>query len=170
MPERSVPKPAPRCFLCRAVRYVPRVVQVQRVINAPPRQVWQVLADGWLYASWVVGAPHVRNVDDHWPEPGAILHHASGAWPFLIKDITQVLQAQPPHTLVMKPNLWPLGRGVVSMHLVPIADGRTRVELEEYFHEGPLRWLLAKGQQLLLYRRNVESLRRLDDLAVHRVG
>ena len=51
----------------------------KRVMQAPPDQVWAVLADGWLYPLWVVGASRMRDVDDHWPAPGARLHHSVGA-------------------------------------------------------------------------------------------
>ena len=35
---------------------------VSRQVDAPARAVWDVLSDGWLYASWVVGASRVRDV------------------------------------------------------------------------------------------------------------
>ncbi len=38
-----------------------------RVVEATPEQVWSILADGWLYPLWVVGASRMRQVDDHWP-------------------------------------------------------------------------------------------------------
>ncbi len=38
---------------------------VHRDVAAPAAAVWGVLADGWLYANWVVGASRVRSVDPH---------------------------------------------------------------------------------------------------------
>ena len=35
-----------------------------RAVDATPDQVWQVLADGWLYPLWVVGASRMRDVDE----------------------------------------------------------------------------------------------------------
>src|ERR1043165_7866722 len=58
----------------------------KRLVDATPDQVWSVLADGWLYPLWVVGASRMREVDDEWPEPGARLHHSVGTWPLLIDD------------------------------------------------------------------------------------
>ena len=49
--------------------------------DADPAAVWAVLADGFHIRGWVVGASHMRAVDDSWPDRGARLHHASGAWP-----------------------------------------------------------------------------------------
>ena len=39
------------------------VVTVTREVDAPAQAVWDVLADGWFYATWVVGASRVRGVD-----------------------------------------------------------------------------------------------------------
>jgi hypothetical protein len=36
---------------------------VERSTSAGPGEVWSVLSDGWLYASWVVGAARIRAVD-----------------------------------------------------------------------------------------------------------
>ena len=49
-------------------------------IDATPEQVFSVLADGWLYPSWVVGASRIRAVDDSWPSPGAELHFTCATW------------------------------------------------------------------------------------------
>lgn len=146
------------------------MAQVERIIDAPIDRVWEVLADGWNYANWVVGAAHIRDVDPQWPAVGSRLHHASGFWPMLISDRTEVQQVEEPHLLVMKPRLWPLGRGVVTLRMWPVGPDRTRVVLGEKFDRGPLRWALVKVNDLLLHRRNVEALRRLSDLAMHRDG
>lgn len=128
-----------------------------------------MLADGWMYANWVVGTPHVRQVDATWPAPGAKLYHASGAWPLLVKDLTVVRRSEQPRMLEVEPQLWPLGRGRVRISLTPHGE-RTRVEIEEHFDRGPLRWLLVRANDLLLHRRNVEALRRLADVAEHWAG
>ena len=62
-----------------------------RPISATPEQVWEVLADGWLYPLFVVGASRMRDVDDDWPAVGSRLHHSVGTWPLLIDDTTEVL-------------------------------------------------------------------------------
>ena len=49
-----------------------------RSVSATPEQVWEVLADGWLYPLFVVGASRMRDVDDSWPAVGAKLHHSVG--------------------------------------------------------------------------------------------
>ena len=40
------------------------VITVTRDVDAPGQAVWDVLADGWSYATWVVGASRVRDVDE----------------------------------------------------------------------------------------------------------
>ena len=56
------------------------------MVRATPADVFAVLADGWLYPSWVVGASRVRGVDGTWPQPGSRIHHSVGVWPLLIDD------------------------------------------------------------------------------------
>lgn len=65
------------------------VATVTAVINGTPDAVFAVLADGWAYAGWVVGASHVRAVEAGWPARGSKLHHASGAWPLVMEDETE---------------------------------------------------------------------------------
>ncbi|MDQ6715529.1 MAG: SRPBCC family protein, partial [Actinomycetota bacterium] len=66
----------------------PATPPVARRIEAPPGAVWAVLADGWLYATWVVGASRVRDVDLDWPTEGSRIHHSLGSWPALLSDET----------------------------------------------------------------------------------
>ena len=59
-----------------------------------PDQVWEVLADGWLYPLWVVGATRMREVDDDWPAvgvAGCTTRSASGR--SLLDDDTEVARA-----------------------------------------------------------------------------
>ncbi|MFI9640652.1 SRPBCC family protein [Micromonospora sp. NPDC051925] len=51
---------------------------VEKVIDAPPQRVFDVLADGWTYSDWVVSTVHVRDVDAQWPRVGTRLHHRAG--------------------------------------------------------------------------------------------
>ncbi len=53
-----------------ALGYGTPMTTVERVINTTPQRVWDVLADGWLYPLWVVGATRMREVDEDWPAIG----------------------------------------------------------------------------------------------------
>jgi uncharacterized protein YndB with AHSA1/START domain len=79
------------------------VVEVSRIIRTGPERVFAVLADGWSYASWVVGADHIREVDDAWPGVGARVHHQVGPWPLHIKDQTSVRVVRPDRLQFPKP-------------------------------------------------------------------
>ncbi|WP_189113539.1 SRPBCC family protein [Pilimelia terevasa] len=140
----------------------------RHVIRAPVADVYAVLADGWTYSDWVVGTAHIRDVDPHWPEPGARIYHKAGPWPLSIRDSTVVVACVPGSRLVLRPRLWPLGEAEVSIALEPDGPAGTRVTMAEEFAAGPLRWVQTKLNDLALHRRNAESLRRLGDFAVRR--
>lgn len=143
------------------------MAQVSRFVRATPQRVFDELADGWIYTSWVVGASHIRDVDDTWPQIGAQLHHKVGAWPLLISDSTQVLDVGEPYRLVLQARLWPLGEARVELTLVTEGDG-TRVTLDEEPVKGPGKWLHTPIQDAVLRARNAESLDRLATLVEKR--
>ncbi|WP_337589463.1 SRPBCC family protein [Micromonospora endolithica] len=140
------------------------------MIEAPPEQIWAVLADGWTYSDWVVGTAHVRNVDDAWPRVGSQLHHRAGPWPLSLQDSSTVLGCEPPHKLIVRAGLWPAGEAIVVFTLEQVGEGRTRVRLGEDFAAGPLRWVRNKVNDLVLHQRNKETLARLSDIARRQKG
>jgi hypothetical protein len=71
----------------------------------------------------------------------------------------------PDRELTLKVGLWPLGRARVQFHLEPVGDGATRIVMEEDFVAGPLLAVRNKINDLVLHRRNAESLSRLADIA-----
>ena len=144
------------------------VAVVERLIQAPPDQVFSVLKDGWSYSDWVVGTAHIRAVDPQWPAVGSRLYHKVGPWPVSVRDRSEVLSCAEPTELVLRARMWPLGEAKVILRLSDTGDGGTRVTIEEDFKAGPLRWIRTKVNDLLLHARNVETLRRLGDLAVRR--
>jgi uncharacterized protein YndB with AHSA1/START domain len=141
---------------------------VTRTIQAPPEQVFAVLADGWTYSDWVVGTAHIRSVDAHWPEIGTRIHHKAGPWPVSLKDTSTVTACTPGRSLTLDAGLWPLGAATVHLELEPWGVAATRVTMHEDFHAGPLAWTKNKLNDLALHGRNVEALRRLADLAEQR--
>jgi uncharacterized protein YndB with AHSA1/START domain len=153
------------CYTCSVWGIALAVAIVERTVHAPPKRVFAVLADGWSYSDWVVGTVHIRDVDESWPEPGAQLHHKAGPWPLSLHDTSTVETVEPDRRLRLKAGLWPLGQAVVDIRLEPVGDSATRVVIMEEFEQGPLRWVQNKANDLLLHRRNIESLRRLADIA-----
>jgi uncharacterized protein YndB with AHSA1/START domain len=95
------------------------MIEVSRVVHASPQEVFAVLADGWTYPLWVVGATHMREVDPNWPAVGSRLHHSVGTWPLQIHDITQVRAAEPGQLLELHARAWPSGAARVRITLAP---------------------------------------------------
>jgi uncharacterized protein YndB with AHSA1/START domain len=142
------------------------MVPVERHVAASPESIWAVLADGWLYPLWVVGASSIRGVDDSWPAAGARIHHSVGAWPLLVHDTTTVLESEPARRITLRAGLWPAGEADVRLTLEPDGDG-TRLVMEEQVASGPMSLLPKPVYGPLLKARNVESTRRLANLATH---
>jgi len=136
-------------------------------MHAAPDQVWEVLADGWLYPLWVVGATRMREVDDHWPAPGARLHHSVGTWPLTLDDITEVVESTPGARLELHAHAWPGGRADVTITL-QAQGAQTEVVMEENATDGPGALVPRVVQDPLLHWRNTESLRRLAFLVERR--
>lgn len=131
-----------------------------RVMSATPEQVWEVLADGWLYPLWVVGATRMRDVDEAWPLPGARLHHSVGTWPLMVDDTTEVLEAQPGSSLTLRARTWPAGSADVVIRINP-SGADTDVSITEDAARGPARLVPKPLRDLGLSWRNTETLRRL---------
>jgi hypothetical protein len=142
---------------------------VSRVLKASPDQAWEVLADGWLYPLWVVGASRMREVDDTWPAVGARLHHSVGAWPALIDDTTTVVDCRPGSLLSLRARAWPGGEAGVTLRLEAHQDG-CRVTIEEDAVSGPGVLVPSFVRQPMLHWRNVEALRRFAYLAERRAS
>jgi hypothetical protein len=138
---------------------------VSRQCTASPDQIWAVLADGFSYAAWVVGASHVRAVEPSWPQTGARLHHAVGAWPFLIRDSTSVESSSPSRSLSLLANARPFGHARVRLEIEPDGQG-SLVRMSEAPVSPGLRTTLPRAIWApLLAARNSESLARLIALA-----
>lgn len=148
------------------------VITVTRDVNAPAAAVWDVLADGWYYATWVVGASRVRAVDDGWPHEGTRIHHSFGLWPLLINDTTKVESSTEPSELVLTARGWPAGEARVAISITPRGDGACTVKIEEDASSGPGTLIPKPARQLAIGPRNVEALKRLAFLAEgrHRGG
>ncbi len=139
----------------------------ERVIKATPAQVWAVLADGWLYPSWVVGASRMREVAEDWPAVGSTIDHSVGTWPLLIDDLTEVVGCTPESYLALHANARPAGEADVVMRLEPVG-AHTRVEMEEHVTGGPGRLAPPVLSSWGMRKRNHESLRRLAFIAERR--
>ncbi|QFZ18025.1 SRPBCC family protein [Saccharothrix syringae] len=143
------------------------MIEVRTTVPTSVDRVFAVLADGWSYAGWVVGAAHIREVDPGWPAAGTRIHHSVGAWPVAVKDVTTVRVAEPPKVLELEARLWPIGAARIRFELAEVSGG-TEVAMFEEAVKGPPALLPEGLQALFLTPRNRESLRRLADLAVRK--
>jgi short-subunit dehydrogenase/uncharacterized protein YndB with AHSA1/START domain len=139
--------------------------RVSRQVAAPAEAVWAVLADGWQYATWVVGASRVRDVDAGWPAAGTRLHHSFGPWPAVISDATVSNEAEEPHRLVLTARGWPMGEARVEIEIVPDGPGSCTVSIAEDATKGPGTLVPMPVRQLGILPRNREALRRLAYIA-----
>lgn len=138
-----------------------------RELDATPDEVWRVLADGWLYPLWVVGASRMRDVEEAWPAVGSKLHHSVGSWPLLLDDDTEVLECVPGSLLRLRARAWPSGAADVTLRLRPVGT-RTEVTIEEDAESGPGRLVPKPLRDPVLAWRNTETLRRLAFIAERR--
>ncbi|GAA4113200.1 SRPBCC family protein [Knoellia locipacati] len=137
----------------------------QRTVAAPAERVWEVLADGWSYATWVVGTARIRDVDTTWPQPGSRIHHSVGLWPVLLSDTTCVEACEPGRHLVLTARGWPLGEARVELLVESDGPGSCTVTMTEDAVSGPGSLPPRLVRQAMILPRNHEALRRLAYLA-----
>lgn len=140
------------------------MVTVSKTFLASANDVWNVIADGWLYSGWVVGASRIRDVDALWPAEGAVLHHSVGAWPLLINDKTSVTASNPGKSIELIARGWPLGEAKV---VITIEEQRTgcKVSMAEDAIKGPGSAIPKFIRDPLITVRNNETLKRLELMA-----
>lgn len=137
---------------------------VERRTPATPNEVWSVLADGWTFGSWVVGASRVRAVDNAWPAQGSRVYHSVGTWPAVLDDDTSVEAVEPERRIVMTARTRPVGEARVEITLHPEGEG-TLIRMTEDFVRGPATVVPKPARQLAIRQRNSETLHRLALLA-----
>jgi hypothetical protein len=140
------------------------MVVLTRQMRCPPDDVLRVLADGWSYATWVVGSSRIRGVDAGWPAPGSRIAHSVGVWPLVINDVTIAHGWDPERGIELRARAWPAGEAHVRIQVEPHAGGCT-VRMAEDAVRGPSTLIPRPVRSALLVPRNAETLRRLAMLA-----
>jgi uncharacterized protein YndB with AHSA1/START domain len=131
--------------------------------------VWAALSDGFTYSRWVVGTRMIRDVDAGWPAPGSKLHYRIGHGPLRHDGHTEVLSVDPGRRLELEAHAWPVGSARIELTLSAVGDG-CQVQIVEHPKRGAAAWLHNPLGDGLLRLRNVETLRRLEQVAVERAG
>lgn len=142
---------------------------ITQVYNSPAADVWKVIADGWLYSGWVVGASRIRAVDARWPELGSRLYHSVGAWPLVINDSTRVAAVEPGKSLELTARGWPMGEAKVVITLEDLGT-QCRVTIAEDAVRGPGLAVPKVLRDALISIRNRETLKRLELMAAGGAG
>jgi uncharacterized protein YndB with AHSA1/START domain len=137
----------------------------ERLIAASPERIFSVLSDPASYAHWVVGSDTIRDADAGWPAVGTCIHHRVGWGPIKINDNTEVLAVDPPRRLQLKAKARPLGTARVTLELERRGAG-TLVTMIEDAGDPLTRLVFNPVTHLLVRGRNLESLRRLGELAL----
>jgi hypothetical protein len=128
-----------------------------------------VVADGWSYAGWVVGASRIRSVDPDWPAVSTTISHSVGGWPLMLNDDTEVLDVRSGRSILLRARAWPTGEALVHIDIEPDGSQTCVVSMREDTAGGPLHLLLPKPiRQGMIRPRNNESLLRLELLAAGR--
>ena len=140
-----------------------------REIDAPPSEVFAILADPTTYPEWLVGASDIREVDANFPSPGAKFHHMVGVKPFVIPDSTEVIDVEPDRRLKLRVRTRPFVVAEATFELVG-NDDRCVVTLTEVPAFRPLADVVRPLVDPVLHARNHRSLARLDDYVSRRVA
>jgi hypothetical protein len=133
----------------------------RRYMPYDPSLIFSVLRDGWSYDKWVVGTSKIRSVDPTWPEPGARLHYRIGRGAMSKDDETRSIRIVDGSELELEAVGRPLGTARVDIRVDRVRDGAL-VTMIEHPTKGALASLHNPGFELLIYLRNVETLRRLE--------
>ncbi|MDQ8046784.1 MAG: SRPBCC family protein [Patulibacter sp.] len=137
---------------------------VTKWIPASVEDVWAILADPRGYAFWVVGSHTIRSVDGHWPGVGSTFHHTQGHGPIKVNDTTTVIEADPPHRLLLEVRIRPFLTGPVELQLRPDGEG-TCVTITERAKGGVAGLAPHFLTAPFIALRNADALRRLSAMA-----
>jgi uncharacterized protein YndB with AHSA1/START domain len=136
----------------------------EKLIDAPAKDVFTVLADPESYGHWVVGSNEIRKYDADWPREGTTFHHTQGKWPLTVKDTTSVLEAETNKRLTLEVRTRPFVVAKVDLELIP-ENGRTRVRMVEQPTGGWIKPIYNPLLDLATKARNSRGLDRLARLA-----
>ena len=119
---------------------MPKSYSVQRTISATPERIWGLLIDAGGYTGW---NPSVTSLDGR-IAAGEKIKLVSTVNPKRAFSLT-VSDVEPERQMVWSSGM-PLGllKGVRTLSLRPLGDGRTDFEMEEVY-SGPLAPLITKS-------------------------
>ena len=147
--------------VARGTAYSMAILNV--LVRRPPERVWEVLADGFAYAQWVVGTQEIRSVDQGWPAVGTSIHYTLGVGPLSFRGRTTSRVLEEGRRLGLEADASSLGTARIMIELLAWGED-TVVLLDEHPLRGPgYRLHNAFSDALLLLRGRpmVKNLARL---------
>jgi carbon monoxide dehydrogenase subunit G len=138
------------------------------LVERRPEAVWDVLADGWSYAEWVIGTETIRHVDQGWPAMGTSIQYRVAVGPLHLDDKTTVRFVQPGRHLQLEANFARLGAARVAIEILPWGEGDSVVTIDEHPLRGPAARLHSAPVEVLLRLRNRSMARNLARVVVAR--
>jgi uncharacterized protein YndB with AHSA1/START domain len=109
---------------------------VNVLVRRPPERVWEVLADGFAYAQWVVGTREIRRVDEGWPAVGTSIHYTLGLGPVTFRGRTTSRVVEEGRRLGLEADASVLGTARIMIELLPWGED-TVLLLDEHPLRGP---------------------------------
>ncbi|MYS21324.1 Uncharacterized conserved protein YndB, AHSA1/START domain [Streptomyces sp. DvalAA-14] len=104
----------------------------QHLIERPPRQVWDVLADAATFSRWVVGVADSEPGAGDWPQLGAELLYKVVVGPWTGTGRTAVRRVEPPHLLELEADSGPLGTARIAVEVRPWGRTESIVVIDEH--------------------------------------
>lgn len=136
----------------------------RHMVGVTPDAVFHVLCDGNSYSHWVVGTRKIRSVEPGWPAPGTSIHYTVGYGPLRKDDRTRAVSYEPNARLELEAHAWPAGAAAIVLDVRSRDDGAV-VTIEEHPSRGLAKRVHNPLLDLVIKARNVETLRRLENLA-----
>lgn len=125
---------------------MPRI-RNERSLEAPPEEVFDLMADHERYPEWVAIVEEARLVEGDRIEAGAVYEEESDLGPFRSTSRWEVTKFEPPRRQVHVGEL-PFGPVELTITTEPDGDGGTRlehvVELTAFPRLRPLGWVLER--------------------------
>lgn len=145
------------------------MVTNQLDIRATPDEVFEVLADGWNYTAWVVGAKAITHVDAAFPLVGSRFGNRVRNGFRGIDGVTEVVASDRPRTLRLRASVGQVADADISFALRPIAGGTLVTMHEVPVGDRPFS-VIGRWTSPLLRVRNAETLWRLKSVVEERSG
>ncbi|MGW8064090.1 SRPBCC family protein [Streptomyces ziwulingensis] len=140
-----------------------------RLVQASPRAVWDILADGNQYVEWVVGPSDVTPTSGRWPEVGATITYEVRLGPVRLQNESVVRHCVPGSVLEIEAKAGSLGTARIAIELRPWGE-QCLVIVDEHPLRGPGGALHNVGVEALIQVRHRAMLSRLAKLCESEAG